>query len=397
MSFSTPTTSELNESILAQIEAGLGQSVPLLPKAFLRVLAKVLAGLFILLYRYAGWMFLQMFVAHASARPTLVGGKLIQPLIEWGRLRGSGDPEPATRAELDIEVTVLVQGGTLPVNSQLLFAETGVVYLTTTGVNLDAATVEVTIRASSDQDGNGGAGSIGNLDPGEIVSFANPLANIARDAVVVAQSVTGSDAESVEDYRARVLRRFQRPPQGGAYADYRLWGEEDPGIINVYPYTGLPGQVDVYAEATPESSGSADGIPTLAQLNAVLALIEADVDGLPSRRNVNAAVNVLPITRTAFDVEVLGLTGPDTATAGDALQEALDEHLRSREPFIVGLSVFPRRDRITQAGVAGVAEEVASAHGASITTVTVKLAGLPTPAYTLDDGEKSKLGTISFL
>ena len=98
MSLSTPTTKEISDNIIAQLEASLNQAIPLLPKSFLRVLSKVLAGVFILLYKYVGFMFLQIFVDAASASATEVNGKTVVPLTAWGRLIGVGDPVSATSA-----------------------------------------------------------------------------------------------------------------------------------------------------------------------------------------------------------------------------------------------------------------------------------------------------------
>lgn len=398
MSLTTPSTADVSANILSQVEAKLGQTVPLLPKAFLRVLSNALGGVFILLYKYAGFTFLQMFVATATMEETTVNGRTIQPLVEWGRLVGVGDPTAATRAELVVEVTVTQVGGVLPAGSQLLFSSTGVVYQTTASIDLDASTKQVVIRASSDPSGGGGAGVIGNLAVNDILSFASPLSNVARDAKVVSQQLVAADAESVDSYRTRIIRRFQRPPQGGAYADYRAWGEEDGGILNIYPYTGDdPGEVDVYVEATVASSGSPDGIPTAGQLSAVADLIELDQGGLASRRPVGAAVNVLAITRTAFDVEITGLSVDDVPAAEAALEAALDEYLRAREPFIVGLSVLPRRDRVTDAAISGVADDVVSALGGSITSVAVERLSVPISAYSLVKGEKAKLGTVTYV
>lgn len=397
MSLSTPTLATISTNVLSQIEASISQTIPLLPKAFARVLAKAIAAVFVLLYRYAGFIFLQLFVATASMRETVVNGRTIQPLLEWGRLIGVGDPAAATRAELTVTVTVDVQTGSLPAGSQLLFASTGVIYLTVASVALDAATVQVTVRASSDQDGGGGAGVIGNLDPGDILSFASPLPNVARDAVVVSQVVTGADGETTEAYRTRVIRKWQRPPQGGAYADYRGWGEEEAGIVNIYPYTSAsPGEVIVYVEATVASSGSADGIPTGPQLTAVSDLIQLDDNGLASRRPAGAGVVVQAITRTAFDTTITGLAADDLPAAKTAIEAATDEYLRARAPFIVGLSVLPRRDRVTRAAVSGVADEAASAIGASFSTLTLFLSAVEKDAYTLQDGEKAKFGAPTY-
>lgn len=397
MSLTPPTTATLADDIVSQIESSLEDTVPLLPKAFIRVLAKVLAGVVVILYRYAGWIYLQMFSATASSRETTINGRTTTPLVECGRRAGAGEPLPATRAELVITVTVLSQTGSLPANAQCVFSPRGVLFLTTAAVELNAPTVPVRIRAVSGPNGSDGSGTIGNLEPGAVVTFASPLPSIARDAVVASQAVTGAPGETWDAYRARVIRREQRRPQGGAYADYQAWAEGVPGIVAAYPYTGAPGEVDVYVEATEESSGSPDGIPTGAQLSAVLDAINFDaVDGRATRRNVNAAVNALAITRTAFDITVVGLEATDVPAARAAISSAVDEFLRTREPFIVGLSVLPRLDRITLASVSGVADEAASAVGATIAAVTLELGGIPITAFTLGDGERAKLGTPTF-
>ena len=398
MSLTTPTTKEINDNIIAQLEASLNQTIPLLPKSFLRVLAKALAGVFILLYKYGGFMFLQIFVRTASANQTVVNGIPLTPLIEWGRLIGVGDPGAATNAELLIDITVENQTGALPSGSQLVNTDNGVTYITIGAVLLDAPTVQATIRAVADQADGGGAGAIGNLDPGAIVSFANPLANVARNATVDSQLVTGAGAESTEVYRQRVIDRFQKRPQGGAYADYEIWGEEPSGIINIYPYTSdCPGQVDVYVEATPESSGDPDGIPTAAQLQEVLDSIELDQNGLASRRPANALVNTFPITRTGFDIRVTGLLVDNLAQVQADITTAIEEYFLDREPFIEGLSVLPRRDRITRSAVGGVVDDIVSAAGGIFSSVILSQNTINVEIYGLGIGEKSKAETVTFV
>lgn len=343
-------------------------------------------------------MFLQIFVSTASDKETDVNGKIIVPLIEWGRLIGLGDPATATRAELIVEITVENQTGSLPSGTQLTSSINGVTYITIGSILLDAATKQVTVRAVSDQAGGGGTGAIGNLDAGSVLSFANPLANVARDTVVISQSVTGSDAESTDAYRQRIVDRFQKRPQGGAYADYEQWGEEPAGIVNVYPYTSeCPGQVDVFVEATVESSGDPDGTPTTAQLQEVLSSIELDSGGLATRRPANALVNVYPITRTAFDVRVLGLEVDDLAAVRDSIEAALTEYFLSREPYIVGLNVPPRKDRISRSAVGGVVEDIVTANSGIFSAVTIRIDGVDTDFYSLGVGEKAKLGNLTYV
>lgn len=394
MATQTPTTQELSSSIVGSIEAQIGQSVPFLPKSFIRVLAKVLAATFITLYKYIGFIGLQLFVRTASGAATVINGKTITPLIEWGRLIGIGDPLKATAAELTISVTVENQTGSLPSGSQLLGEVNGVTYLTIGAVLLNAPVVSVSVRAAADPNGSGGAGVIGNLEPGAVLNFANPLANVARATTVTAQTVTGADAETIDSYRQRVIDRFQRRPQGGAYADYAIWGEEVAGIANVYPYTGQPGEVDVYVESATET----DGIPTQAQLDAVFDSIEVDQTGLASRRPANAFVNVLPITRTNFDVVVIGLQGNDLGAIQSDITQAVEGYFLQAEPFIVGLNTPPRKDRITAVELLCIVNDIVKAAGGTFPSATFALSGQPNnlSTYTLGEGEKAKAASVVY-
>ena len=397
MSLITPTTKEISDNIIAQLEASFSQTIPLLQKAFFRVLSTVLAGVFILLYKYGGFMFLQLFVQTASAKDTTILGSTVNPLIFWGRTIGVGDPTNATSAELTIDITVTLTGGILPSGTQLVNSDNGVTYITIGAVSLASSTVSATILAVSDQAGGGGAGVIGNLDNGSVVSFANPLANVSRNTTVTATTVTGANAEATEVYRQRVIDRFQKRPQGGAYSDYQIWSEEVEGIINAYPYTSTnSGQVDVYIEATVASSGDPDGIPTAAQLQAVLDSIELDSSGLASRRPANALANSFGITRTGFDVIVDGIVVDNLAQVQADITTAVEEYFLDREPFISGLSIPPRRDRITASAIGGTVEDFVSAAGGIFNTVVVEEGAVPFLIRTLDKGEKAKADSVTY-
>lgn len=385
MSLTTPTTQQINDNIVAQLEAALNQSIPLLPKSFLRVLARALSGVFILLYKYVGFMHLQQFVRYASFRETTINGVKLIPLVEWGRLIGVGDPTAPTNAELIVTLAVEGAGDSvLPIGVPLVDSR-GNIYLTVESVTLDTTTETVRIRAST-------AGSAANQQVGASLSFANPLADVARDVTVSSVVVTGADAESGQAYRQRVIDRFQKRPQGGAYADYEQWGEETEGIVNVFPYTSpFPGQVDLYVEATPASSGSADGIPTTAQLQAVLDNVE-----LPNRRPAGALVNAFPIERVEFAVIVNGVDVVDIASVREQITAAVLEYFAARDPYIVGLSVLPRRDRVTRSALGGVVDDVVSARGGVFTGVRLLLNGEDIDIYTLGVGQKAKTSGVTF-
>jgi uncharacterized phage protein gp47/JayE len=399
MAYTTPTTQQISDTIVAQLQASLSQTIPLLPKAFTRVLAKVLSGVFAIHWRYAGWIFLQLFVRYASYDEVIIGTRRFRPLVEWGDLFGVSPRGEGTRAELLIAVTVTDQTGSLAAGTQLLRASTGVLYITTAAVALDAPTVNPTIRAVSDPDGNLGVGEIGNLEADDVVSFLNPVPNVVRDATVVSTSVTGADAEDVEVYRGRIVAHVSNRPQGGAYTDYKLWGEEPDGILHVYPYTSAdPGEMDIYVESATET----DGIPTQTQLDAVEASIIYDDGGLASRMPAGVELlNMYPITRTAFRVVVNGYDVSDDldAECRAAITDACTEYFLDREPWILGLSPLPKRDRVTPGEVEGLVLGVVAAHGGTATSAAVQPGGGGTPyasPYILGDGEKTKLETVIY-
>jgi uncharacterized phage protein gp47/JayE len=387
------TGNEIAEGIIAQLDTITGPSSPLLPRAFTRVLAKVLGAVFALMYRYVDAGVLQVFVKTCSGDDMVISGQAVNPLRFWGDLIGTSPRRLATSAELSVSLTVGAGGGILPAFSPMVGALNRVTYLTTEAVALTAGAVLVTVRATAEQ-----AGAAGNLPDGSTINLVNAPAAVNPRATVASAVVTGADAESIESYRQRVVDRFQRRPQGGAFADYELWGEEVAGIVNVYPYKSAnPGQVDLYCEATPASSGSADGFPTTPQLNAVLAAVELDTSGMATRRPVGALVNALSITRTAYDVIVTGLLVDDAPTVQASIATALTDYFLGRAPHIPGLTTPPRADRITVSAVGAIVEVVAASAGGTVDTIEIEVAATPTPVSTLGVGEKCKLGVLSFV
>ena len=400
MSPPIPTTDALRDDLVAAISASINQTIPILPKTFVRVLAAVLAAVLVVLYKFASFIFLQMFVATASFKETTVNGRKINPLVFWGRLIGVGDPDPATKAELLIDISVITQGGTLLAGeTNVIGSLNGFTYSLQANLLLDADIVQGIFRAVADPFDGGGAGAAGNLSPGDIVSFAKPYGDVESDAIVNARTVDGADGETAESYRARIVERFGGRPQGGAGLDYVYWGREVEGIINIYPYTGDPGEVDVYGEATPESSGNPDGIPTAGQLDDISEAIQNDVGGLALNRPIGSFVNVYPITRTGFTVDITDLTGENLSTLKANIDDAIAIHFLEREPYADGVTPLPKKQNITLDNVRGIVNDFAEAANGSFGLVIVKytVSGIAFDVYTLVEGEKSKLTIVNYL
>ncbi|MBK9949928.1 MAG: baseplate J/gp47 family protein [Nitrospira sp.] len=383
---SDPTLTELRDAFVAEVESELATDIPLLPVAVTRVLGAMYAAGVTMIRKLGNWNLLQQFAEFAEFNEVTVNGKAIRPLVALGNSWGVPPPYGASRAVQTIELTVTTQSGSIPANTRLSFTGNSFVYVTRSSVTLNASTVQVTIESISGPNNGLGTGAASTIPIGSKIQFISAQENVARDAVVVATISAGEDAESERSYRKRVLDKRRRPPQGGAHADYFHWALENQGIVAAYPYNSYPGRIDVYIEASEESSGSADGIPTSGQIAAVQAYIDQ-----PTRKPANDGVTVKAITRTGFDVTVNGLVVENASVVEARIEEALDQHFRTREPYIDGLSTPPRSDLITQPTVSAVVLDVVQAYAGYVFSIN-------TVAYQkLEYGEKAKLGTITFV
>jgi uncharacterized phage protein gp47/JayE len=210
----------------------------------------------------------------------------------------------------------------------------------------------------------------------------------------VGSLIDGEDQEDLETYRTRVVASYQKKPQGGALADYEKWGLEAPNVINIYPYedSGNPGKVDIHVEV----DNQIDGIPTSTQLVTVEDYINFDpITGRADRRPVTAEINMFGITRRTFDVEIFSLTPTSTELETD-IENALSSALLAKAPFVLGLSTN-RFDTIQQGELFGIVFTIASAAGSTFNDLILKESGIGIDLAVLGEGEKAKLGTVSFL
>lgn len=388
-------TTEVSSLISNQLSASFNQTLPYLPKSFVEAISRVLAGVFILCYKYVDFVFLQIFIKYATNDEVTIAGRTFRPLTEWGNLIGEAPIDPATQSILSLVVDVYDLGSSLEAGTQLLHAQTGLTFVTVDSIVLSETPYTFNVRAAADQNGGNGSGTIGNLADGSELSFATPFSFINRIATVAATVESGVDAETVDDYRTRIINRFQRRPQGGAYADYDLWGKDAGNIANIYPYRGSPGEVDVYVE----DKYSVDGIPDAATLLAVYDAIQKDSDGKANRRPVGARVNTLPITRTGFNIQVVGISEvSDLGQVQTDIADAMNAFMLAREPYIDGLTIPPRKDKIPKSALIGIVEDIVTAANGVFDTVHYQtiITPIDLDIYVLGTGEKAKVSLLEF-
>lgn len=386
-----PTTRDIAANIVASIQSKLGQNVPFAAKAFVRVIAKAVAGAVATLWTYGDWITLQLSPFTASFDETTILGRTIRPLVYIGRLYGAGDPQPATAATIRVTVYVTnLPDKTIPAGTTFVAQSNGVTYAIKEDTTTVSGLAVAQAVAVSDQAGTFGLGTVGNLtDPtGTDLPLINPVAGFFNYVKFLDVAVPGELAETEDSYRQRVIDRKQRQPQGGAPADYRAWAVDVPGVAQAWPYRAdLPGYVDLYIKST-----AGDGVPSEELLVAVDEYLND-----PTRRPISAPTWVRPVSIRTFDVEVQGLNVADVVSVQSQIEAALTDYFAEREPKVTALFVPPQRDRVSDVSATSVVETVVTAAGGFLERVTLDLDGNDVGFYTMNPGELAKLGTITYV
>ena len=254
MAYKNNTIEEVQQLLIRSFEHEFNTQLRILPKSFIKVLCKVFAGVFIIVYKLVGWYFLQMFPETADWEEVTILGVRLRPLVKLGVLFGVGEPLAGVQWRGTIIIDVLTQGSVLYSGTQLKSSVTGRLYIVEETKTLLQTKETVSVVCIE-------IGTAGNLEQNDTLNFVNPYGFIKTEAVVSDVARVGLDNELESSYRNRVINRFRLQPQGGALADYRIWASEVPGVLNVYPYNDKeqPGGVLLYVSGI--SGVYADRIP----------------------------------------------------------------------------------------------------------------------------------------
>jgi uncharacterized phage protein gp47/JayE len=88
-------------------------------------------------------------------------------------------------------------------------------------------TVSVTIQAKA-------PGSNGNSDTGTVFYIATPIAGVGSQGAASGPITGGSDQETQDAFRTRMLQIWASPPQGGDVTDYIEWARAVPGVTRAW-------------------------------------------------------------------------------------------------------------------------------------------------------------------
>jgi uncharacterized phage protein gp47/JayE len=218
MPWSTPTLRDVRSAIRDAITGRLPGADANVPNSVLRVLSEAMGALCHLTLQYVDWLARQLLPDTAESEWLDRHGDI------WlVNADGSTGRKLATQASGSADFAG-AQGTLVPTATQLGYA-TGVAYRTTAQITIGAAPSPAPIQAID-------PGSAGNLNQGTPLALQTPVAGITNVTVVMLQG--GTDDETDDELRARILKRIREPPMGGSAYDYEQWALAVPGVTRAW-------------------------------------------------------------------------------------------------------------------------------------------------------------------
>lgn len=388
-----PTFNQLYTAILSDLEAEYGITISLFGKVYLRALSGVLAGTMKMLYLVLGKVQKNIFVD--TADPEALGGTLER----FGRVKLGRNPFPAQNGQYDVIVTGEI-GAVIPASTTFKSDDSslspGLLYILDNAFTLVNTTDTINVRALT-------AGLVSKLNPGDTLTSTQPIALVNSSVEVDSETVEPLAAETIEEYRAKIIQAFQLEPQGGAATDYRLWSYDVQGVLQAYPYakSGDSNVVDVFIEATTIDSTDGHGTPSTLMLDEVREVIEFDPDTTQptndrGRRPLGVyAVNCLPVAPKSVDIEIVGYVNL-TVSAQELINAALQTMCDKTRPFIAGCDILANKNDIID--LYRIAYTIILAVPGSIfTSINLTVDGNPVSTYTCIQGNTLYLNGVTYI
>lgn len=359
MALIRPTLTEIKNRHENDIKSELGIS-QLLIGSFLKAISNANAGAFSGLYG---------FLVNLS-KIALPNKAIDNFLNDWALVYGISR-SAATFAAGNVTFTG-INGTTVPAGTLVINAD-NISYQTTSLGVIATGSVTLPVLALA-------PGAIGNVLAAAPLSILNPIAGIDSTVTAASGGLTGgSDQETDDDLRNRIVARIQAPPHGGNQTDYEDWALSIAGIGKVWvlPLLNGAGSVGIYV-----ATGDNDNpVPDSGKVAEVLNYISA-----PNRKPVTAAITVNPPTLVPQDFEIrITPDTPEVRATVTASLKALIE--RERKPgVIVSSTVVGWTLLLSQ-----IREAVSTAAGEVDNEVID-----PAADITYDVGEIPTLGTITW-
>jgi uncharacterized phage protein gp47/JayE len=185
----------------------------------LRVMGDAMAGLGRLVLKYLDWLALQLMPDTAEREWLDRHGQIWLVNADGSLGRKSPTPSGGTVAFTG------VPGIVVPAGAQLISTD-GVLFETLEYLTIETQPKEVAVRALD-------PGDAGNQPAGALLALTNPISGVDNDAVVI-DLRGGTEVESDEALRLRILDRIRQPPMGGDADDYEQWAMKIPSVTRAW-------------------------------------------------------------------------------------------------------------------------------------------------------------------
>ncbi len=218
MPWNTPTLKQVRQIVRDDVSAAFSGAV-ILGNSVLRIMSDANAALGHLVLRYIDWLARQLLPDTAETEWLDRHGDI------W-LVNADGSLGRKTATYATGTITVTGTAGTIIPQFTALSGGEDVSYETLFQVTVGASATPVEVHALD-------AGTIGNLEAGSSMFFAEALSGVDSEGFVVDMG-GGTDAENDEDLRGRVLDRIRKPPMGGDKDDYEAWTKSVAGVTRAW-------------------------------------------------------------------------------------------------------------------------------------------------------------------
>ena len=387
-----PTTQEIKDQNLANYESKLNQTSPLTDKAFLRVQSAVEALFFTILYKLVTDRAKQALAITATENGLKLQGD------EFSVLR---NPAIATVLIFTLPGT---NGTIIDAGTDFIGDSNGVRYFSNSSATITGGIATITATAEN-------VGVVGNLNVSDTLTLGTQIPGAENTATVTVIDTTGSEEETEDSWRERILFAKRSTPGGNNATDYKIWAEAVSGVETAFPFSGryfgfggdeFPGDRTIYIEAT--TAIDPDGIAPSSLLDDVSDAIALNPNTSLARPVLGLssfALDVLSITRRPLYIEVKNLqVDADIETQVKAdISAALTTYFLGLSPFVDGIDLSQERnDLITDVTISAIVQNAITDSGGFVDEVNFGIAPsvFTTISYRLNPGELAKLGSVVY-
>jgi uncharacterized phage protein gp47/JayE len=229
MPWSTPSLRDVRSAVRDAVRGRLPGADANVPNSVLRVVSDAMGALCHLVLQYVDWLSKQLLPDTAETEWLDRHGDIWLVNADGTTGRKLATPAQGTAVFIATAPSVIV-----PIYTQLVYAATATTYQTTAEITTGAAgsPTPAPIIALD-------AGAVTNLPTGTTLQLATDVISPLDPAGLIITVDTldgGTDDESDDDLRLRVLARIRKPPMGGDADDYIAWTESYPGVTRAWSY-----------------------------------------------------------------------------------------------------------------------------------------------------------------